>query len=510
MVANSKTWRRVTLLQLAKFSGVVLVGLVVIYFISVGPKLLGWQDISSDSEPNGSENRVNQGPIERVTEFEKVIDSQSPLRLKEYYAKLKNWPDAPVVIQLENLEKRHVVLDALLRHTSDDESEKFVRARRLETLTERERIAIVYNAYDATENNRIVEFCVDHHADLDGLCAIGMSMAAISRFLACKDFDERKSLRESAYKKFVDFLGQQSTKPEIEEAFADQIRLLIEYSVNPEAIPFAVAYLRTYSDSKNPSVMASVKEFAKMAGSNRILLPSIIDVPPELRDRKVQQFQVQAEAMLNTATAENMARGLPQLIARTRDLVRLGRMDAAKSVVSQIAPLAAKDRSLERPFNDLSAAIELIGSPFNASGLKNIRGQQIKFRSQNEKRTILLLVAPGKLAKCASWCQTIKTMLGENLDDFVYRLVLIKKNGQQNRNALVELANQMNVKPIVLDFDTSEGLEFGKRVFVDEVPFLILLDENNRYLAVGPPVDLVGELLGVDANKAVSLGNATQ
>lgn len=517
MFSNSKTWRRVHLLKFVKFIGLAIVGLFAIYLIVVGPKLLGFQDVTAgDESSNGWENRVNQGPSNRVTEFEKVINSNDAPKLETYYNKLVNWPDAPIVIQLGNLEKRLAVLDELLRLNPDNkEVEQFVLAGRLKTFSDRERIAIVYDAFDPVANDRLIKFCAENEKALADLRATSMCLATISRFLAAKKFDERTQLRELSYRQFVSTLKDHAQNQKVGESLADQIRLLIDYGVNPEAVPFAVAFLRTYSKATDPIVVGAMKEFSKMIRANQIAIPSIIDIPPELRDRKIQQFQVQAEAMLNTAAEEDISKGLGQLISRTRDLVRLGRIEAGKRLANQIAGRVESDSVMKKPLDDLMKFIEMPGQPFDPSGLKNIRGGQINLPDRNDKPTVLLFVAPGKLETCETWCRSIQSSFERDMENIVFRLVLIKKNGPRNRGALLAFANKVNVKSLVLDFDSPAGKAFGARVQLDEVPFLILLDEKNRYLAVGPPVDLVAPAIGarlaeIQVADEVAVANAAE
>lgn len=499
MVSDAKSMRRAFFWQFVRFGFVVALGLFTIYLIVMGPKLLGWQNISTSANaPNGENLADEVKNVQKLTEYEQVMNANSPERLRTYYDKLENWPQAPVVIQINNLQKRHAVLDELVRLEPESESELFVIQGRLNTLTARERISIEHDAYDRTANQRFAEFCVDHRLSHAELAAIGMNMVSISRFLACDSIEERKRLRDAAFKQFQATLKSHPKSDDVANSFADHIGLLIKYGINPEAIPFADEFVKTFSDSTNPNVLASVKEFAKSAGFNQVVLPNIIGIPAELRERKIQQLQVQIEAMLSRIDPNNPPQGVEQLAALTRDLIRVGRKPAAENIAKKLNLIANKSGPFKTQLALLKVALELQGSTFDPTGLKNIQGKQVNFSLQHQKPKILLLVAPEKLQNCISWFRAIKTNLGEQLNDVAFRLVFLERSGKKNRNAAMELANQLSTRVLFLNLDSPEGKAFGKRILLDGVPYLILLDKHNRFLAVDPPVDAVQEIYSED------------
>ena len=484
--------------MIVRFGLAAFIGGGMICAIIFGPRFLGFTDIVADSDSTVTENRVeNSKPTVRRTEYEAVMESDSPERLREYYQKLKDWPDAPIVIELENLRKRHEVLDELSRIGAGPETTDFVTREKYATHSQRERIAIEHKAYDPSSNARFVEFCIDNRIAHGELSAAGMSLASISRFISVSSLTERKRLRESALANFTSALERFSDAKSIPHALAEQVELLVENGIHPEASFFATEYVKAYVDSTEANVASKVGKFSEIMDDDRQALPDILRTPAGLRQAKIKQLLVQMDSILEESKFGGKDR-IEELLNRAFDLVRIGEAGVATKVVNGLSSIAGLENGLDEQLNSLQAAIDLIGSKFDPTGLLNIYDKQIDFRRNYNKSKILLFVPASSYELCLSSFRIVRSQFEGRFDEHLFRLVLVEEDKEQ-RTAMLEFAQKAKVRMLFLNTSTPDGSQLKERILLDKTPYIVLLDKDDRFLSFDPPIKIVADIIDVVA-----------
>ena len=483
--------------------GIILFGILAFIFITLGPLLFGGKDSSPIVNDLVRTEIVEEKVDENSRElFDELLLTEDIGPLKRKFAQLQEATGLPVVLRIENLSRQLALPDRLLRLDIDDKTHDGIVEGKLLALLRRESLAIKHSMYSYTSANEAADYAstrsvAEHPKHADLAAALGV-LTSVSDFLFELNPELRVRKRFTALKSFYTAANRDPNSEILAEKLYELIGQIQDEGAFTDADPFVSTYVSAFAGSERINTVAFVDELRLVAMQTRSILPSLLNISKAQRQTNVERFTAYIQAEFTRRDIHPAV--VTKAIENLEHLIRIGYIDEATFLKSQIAEHVKKDKGAQLKMAELDRIIEISSSRFTPSGLLNGSGRPVDDLDL-KRRSILIFFSQAQTEQTIQIITDTGKSLRNRYRDENLRFAIVfvrEKAGDRPPEQIMALAKRADIPVWLLNVPADSGQAFLANFPIDKTPLSLLLRDGSRIVALDTPGEIAGQIVFQD------------
>ena len=437
-------------------------------------------------------------------------------RLMDALELLKIEPGEEFAIQLEKIKTRLVVSDALLNMSADPDARQFGLLSGLDALTLWHTLNVIYDVEDPGLHRQLEDLAGGHVDDEDPKVAARanyvLALVGIHRFIVSgepADFE----IGVKHYTRTLEEVGDDLVEV---VRISNLASMLGKSGHDAEVRKLWILFFNRFNESGNAVIQSLAdKAYDQYVFAGSPLAASLQQIIAG-DSGAVSVFRNQVNTLVTSFELSDS--GFDRLLSMLEVLVQTGDVEQvegiAQSLRDRLPQIGGKtDREgVADKLNSLINRVKLVGQAFEFSGLVGFPGEVFQPNRLTDCKVVVVFWSPGN-ERSMERLSSIHKMVGM-FDGSQLRLVavmnparsmLLGQSDDTNEKETASLAETMAVFPQTLpncqfvnvDPGNQEIIQLLNRLGPPFLPYIVMVDEGHKIVALNPnPEDLI-ELLGV-------------
>lgn len=502
-MGRSRTIESANRLRFHRLMAAVLLGALLLVFITFGPLLFGGKD-ASPVIIDAKLTEIEEPKIDKDSDeyFKQQLAEGKIPTLKVRLAILQEESGLPVILRLRNIARQMAVGNRLLELDIDEETYNGVVEGMLLAIIKRESLAIKHSMFSAAAIERALEFASDpqiaEHAVHSDLAAATTALAHTSKFLFESKTENRIKLRIKAVEKFNDAAWRDKENESLAEKLFDLIGLVQDKGFVTEADQFVRAYLEAFAESKQTRISELHSELQLVLQQSESTFVNLIEVDATKRQQNVGQFASQMKQHFSQRDVHPAV--VTMAINKLEQLVQIGQIGEIDFLKSQLSQFVNRSQDAMVKMAELDRIVSVASNRFSPAGLLKLDGRSVDDIDLNQ-RTILIFFSDSQIGETTHVVKVVGKSLGKRYADkeLKYALVFLSDNDDQTPPKEIQnLAEKAGLEIWRLKKYSPSGRTFLKSFPIDKTPYTLILKNGNRVISLDSPAAIVGQIVFED------------
>jgi len=499
-MARSRTIEAANRLRFQRLVAAIIIGALLLVFITVGPLLFGGKEASPVAiAPVLTE--IEAPKIDKNSDeyFEQQLAEGDINTLKIRLAQLQEESGLPVVLRLQNIARQIALGKRLFELDIDLETRDGVIEGLLLAINRRETLAIKHSMYSVGSVKQAEEFVskpeVAGHPVHSDLAVATAALVATAKFLAERDTEKRIRQRVEALDLFNEVAWRDKNGVRAAEKLYELIGLIQDRGFATESESFVRGYLDAFSNSDLRRVNELRTELELVLSQTDGEFSKLFVLDPVKREQNVRDFSLQVQNQF--AKRDVHPAIVATAIQKLEHLVRIGEIDEAEFLKTHLSTFVNRSADAIMKMAELDRMIRSAKTRFSPAGISKQDGRSVGVADLN-KRTIMLFLSQTHQGETAHIIKTVGKSLGDRFRDknLRFALVFIRDNETQSPpQDMQELAKRAELDIWFLNTKTASGRAFLISLPIDKTPYCVVLNNGDQIVALDPPAAIAGQVV---------------
>ena len=446
---------------------------------------------------------VMLGPRTEQTDAESAATLET-LTLIENLRELKKTHQNELSAELLLIDERIALANKIIANHLDVDADNFAISEKLSALISREAINLELEQELVSDPFQLESLANQHkdsdRASISSQSHLLLSMAAITKYLQQEPNNQKPELRSEAVKQIQSIAALSGDVEMVADGVLDWLRLLND-KYDPELLkPLFEAFVSTFQESKSKHLLGLV---ASIQGNFENSATDLVDVKGGFYGTRQTLATKLVEQVKNIAEQPDQADQptLLMAISRAKDLLAVSMADKAKQIRNLLAGIETGETSdnLRQQLDDLDRKIELFGTPFDLHGIKNVDESDVSFSSETAKFRLLFFTTPDASGNPVAHLKRILDAVRPALKNESLELAVVSVTSnsylddEEKKRQFVALAK--NWHTWFFNTESEVGKQFLKRLSLNKLPYVVLLDQENNVISIGARPQIIQEFV---------------
>ncbi len=440
-----------------------------------------------------------------TSEFERELQRLNERQLIEKLTSLEVKPDDPFVTKIDNYKKWIIISDRLLRRNIPAKDRQKAIRYKLNSMIGQELSKAELDVFRETETQALLDFSLEHVDSEDRLiarlAATGETLARVRQFVNEEDTNKRTALYKTALVTFDAFASGFADDALAANQLFQILQIVKTPETSSESAAFHHGYWQAFRDQEDRATAELVAQAKLLMGKQDLEFIDLITVTATKRSNAFEKLLVKLQTMQNGQTTIQESESVIEIALRSAyDLLRISLVDEAKDILQALRSKGLKkSKASEDRIQLLRDRISMLQRPFDLAGIQDSDGNPAKFTVEEARYRILCFVSEDSYeASFARVTETAQVLEGHLVESAAELVVIYLHEGDRptDINNLKRFAEKNQIfKVWFLDVNSSAAEMVLCSVPIDSVPFVVVLDQQDRTVRIDPSADLIQKMM---------------